>query len=98
MVNQELLLERMRRSAECDQLLVDHEFGVVPQHHHHHHQLIGLDAAGPGASRSAQNVPVEGPARTAMFAPRPSSLLMECESAAVAAASHARNNSLTCEC
>lgn len=100
LVNQELLLEKMHQTEECDQLLLDHDNRQIGG--------IGLDSVrqSNAATRSAQNVPGEALSRpSSKFAEnRPSSLLLEGEQPPeavkfrqMAAPNHARNNSLTCK-
>ena len=112
LVNQELLLERMHQTEECDPLLLDHDIFLKGHHQQQQGVGIGLDSVpqGSAATRSVQNVPGEARHASKFAQNRPSSLLLEMEQSAkyarngaipnvsaIAAAAHIRNNSLTCK-
>uniref|UniRef100_A0A183C3E2 SH2 domain-containing protein n=1 Tax=Globodera pallida TaxID=36090 RepID=A0A183C3E2_GLOPA len=102
LVNQEVLLERMHQTEECDQLLVDHDFAPQLKASYGLRSMGSLDPAGVGAATR----PVPGEALTRAVSAKlalqsSSSLLMEGADRTATApmpstvVSHVRDNSLT---
>uniref|UniRef100_A0A914GZY5 Uncharacterized protein n=1 Tax=Globodera rostochiensis TaxID=31243 RepID=A0A914GZY5_GLORO len=102
LVNQEVLLERMHQTEECDQLLVDHDFAPQLKSSYGLRSMGSLDPAGIGTATR----PVPGEALTRAVSARlalqsSSSLLMEGGERTATApmpstvVSHVRDNSLT---